>query len=393
MVRPYNISQNLVATPSVYVTADQKRFFAAKKRLYDRFKGFPNVLTQIINPWSYDSDWVLELREVTRDAEELAKQTKPNVPVPPATPVPIDPPWDEDEQDWKEIFYEDPTIERHFLRTGSLLDLVDEDLLEGLVDDGELAEIVLRLDPQLEQEDFKDTFDAAKDFNEGLKKEGGHHWPGPPSYNPHLIATSVNPIVYLNWTDKQLHIRMFNNPGPFAAVGAILLAVPPTVMATGLTMQAMTWALKKMGKEPPAGWETTSEWLLVFAGMWYAGRFIRSIGIPFVSKSWFYTALFSLGSGYAIWAFINQDDKVYRMYKLVKKCYDRENGNVINCVVKSTGSAIVAVVKKDIEAGVDEIIEVIKELGKDATKAFTPFLIAGVAGIALFLFAKRKVGL
>jgi len=425
MPRRYDISQNLVSTPAIYVTADQKAFYVAKKRLYDQFSAFPVVLTQIIIPWTYDSQWRLEEREVRRNAEaEVRKSGRPvPPPVPPAEPAPVPPPG-EPHPGFEEIFYDDPTLRREFVRELTLEQLLDPKGFTNFVKPGELTEITIKLSEFVEPDDYSDIMAAARDFDTALKTQGGLPWLGGPSDDPHLIHTNRNPIVYLNWNEKRLHIRMIegSDGGGYSfpyAVTPDAIFIAGVAITAGTIIAAMRIAffallaidvvidlIEMAGIDVPDEIETTVDIATMVTGVITFGSLFHIFRNPQVaqhilryglSRKWLTKRLLlkgaaTAGAGAAIWMWVSAEDKPYRLWKLSKACYDQD-GNLAACIIVAVGNKIQA----EIETRLERIIEVIKDvgadIGKDLAKTLTPILIVGGLGLAVIMFAKQKVGL
>jgi hypothetical protein len=426
MLRPYNISQNLVATPSRIahtppaLSRDERSFYTTKAWLYERFSGHPEVNTQIINPWTYDSQWRLEEREVIRDAEAMIRDAGQTVPVPKAKPTPKPlPPETQPLPGFEEPFYDDPTITRRMVARDSFIDVFSGRTISALTRPGAMLESIYDLADDLTDDDWPDMFRAAQDWDKLLKEQGATPWPGFPSQHPRLTATDAQPVVYINWPEKQLHVRSVNpsrdfippdDPGTggeayrtpsalpvlgVAGAAAIAATIAAEVMlTTGLTVEIILALYGFAGIEPPAGLETFGNVMLVAGGILSISSLLRLLGegasIVGATKITWMGLLFTLGAGIAIWGFLKTD--WVEVWELIDDCVDA-GGRRWDCTVEIVGDEIVSWYKDAGKIFITKTIEIVGPVLEKAAKSLTPFLIAGAAGIALVIAAKQKVGL
>jgi len=435
MVRPYNISQNLSSvtplwgsTPSVIMptpptlSLDERAFYTTKAWLYERFSGYPEVNTQIINPWTYDPQWRLEEREVIRDAEAMIRASGQRVPVPGAKPAPKPlPPTPQPLPGFQEPFFDDPTMTRRLIGRDSFEDMLSQPPGSELTRPGALLETVLDLADDLTEDDFKDTFDAAKDWNILLKKHGTP-WPGLPSHNPRLTATSKDPIVYLNWPERQIHVRTLNPtrssiypPGendtyingpeayatPYAlpaiifAIGAAAVVASETFMAYGLALKIIIALYEFAGLEPPSQLETMADVMVILSGLLSLMSLVRLLPAGLITAMGFNKfailgALYGIGSGIVIWGYVKTD--WVEVWEIVDECVD-SGGNRIVCTAEVIGKEIIS---WGVEAGeivIYKVKEIAEDVAKGIGKALGPILIVGGAALVLVMAVKPKVGI
>jgi hypothetical protein len=313
------------------------------------------------------------------------------------------------------------------IKSGSFVDLFSGTADPELSRPGALLETILDLADDLTEDDFKDTFDAAKDWNE-LLKEYGTPWPGLPSHNPRLTATSKDPIVYLNWPEKQIHVRTLNPtrssiypPGgngdngwingpeayatPYAlpvvifVIGAAAVGASETFMAYGLALEIIISLYEFAGVEPPDELETMADVMFILSGLLSLLSLVRLLPAGLIKAIGFNKfailgSLYGIGSGIVIWGYVKAD--WIEVWEIVDRCVDA-GGKHWDCTVEIVGDEIVSWV---LDAGrplivkIKEIaLEAAKEIGKTAISAVAPLLLVGGAAVALVLFAKRKVGL
>ena len=406
-----------IANTPPALSLDERSFYTTKAWMYGRFSAYPRVLTQIINPWTYDPQWRQEERELIRDAEAMLRTAGQRVPVPGARPTPKPlPPDVQPLPGFEEPFFEEPTMSMRMVKKGAFIDLFGRTAEQDFSRPGALLETRLDLADDLTDDDFADTFKAAKDWNELLKEEGTIPWPGEPSWNPRLTATSKDPVVYLNWPERQMHVRAVSPerdfiPGDDPGVGGEAYAMPYVVAAApiaiaaaaamaaegfliaGLSLEIILFFYDFAGIDPPSEIETAADVMFILAGILAITTIVRllpEVGTITATKLTWMGVLYSLGNGIAVWAFLKQD--WVEIWELVDECED-DGGNRIVCTTEIIGKNIVT---SHIRAG-ETIVKKVKEVGKDvakeAVKSVAPLLLVGGAAIALVLFAKRKVGL
>lgn len=426
MLRPYNISQNLVATPSRIehtppaLSRDERSFYTTKAWLYERFSVYPEVNTQIINPWTYDPQWRLEEPEVIGDAEAMIRGAGQTVPVPKAKPTPKPlPPETQPLPGFEEPFYDDPTITRRMVVRDSFINVFDRPTAPALTRPGAMLESIYDLADDLTDDDWPDMFRAAQDWDKLLKEQGATPWPGEPSSNPRLIATSEQPVVYINWLEKQLHLRAVNpsrdfipeddsgiygeayrTPSavfafiPAGAVAASAMIAAEVFLATGMTVEIILALHKFAGIEPPTGLETFGKVMLVASGILSISTLLRLLGegasIVGATKITWMGLLFTLGAGIAIWGFLKTD--WVEVWELIDDCVDA-GGKRWDCTVEIVGDEIVSWYKDAGKTFITKTIEVAGPVLEKAVKSITPILIVGGAALVLVMAAKQKVGL
>lgn len=428
-----NIAMPQIPTPSRIantppaLSLDQRSFYTTKAWIYDRFSAYPEVNTQVVNPWTYDPQWRLEERDLIGDAEAMVRAIGERPPVPGARPAPTPLPPDVPPMPgFEEPFFEDPDMAMRLINRYPFFDLFGSITDPDLTRPGAMLETRFDLADDLTDDDFSDAFRAAKDWNELLKEEGATPWPGEPSNNPRLTATSKDPVVYLNWPERQIHLRILNTPrssipefppggndtwinGPEAyatpgaigvavgvtALGATLIIASETFVAIGLGLKIVVALYEFAGIEPPSELETMADVYLIVGGILSIHTLIRLIpeGIPVIvgaTKLGWMGIIFSLGAGIAIWGFLKQDWG--EVWELIDECRD-EGGSLLDCTVEVIVPTVVSWYTKAGKNTIVKVIEVAEPVLEAAAKSLAPLLIVGGAAVALVLFAKRKVGL
>tara|TARA_Y100000310_G_C20671913_1_gene810763 strand:+ start:391 stop:1404 length:1014 start_codon:yes stop_codon:yes gene_type:complete len=337
------------------------------------------------------------------------------VPVAKPTPKPL-PPEAQPLPGFEEPFFDDPTVTRRLAVRDPFIDVFGKPPSSVLTRPGALLETILDLADDLTDDDWPDMFRAAQDWNELLKQEGSTPWPGFPSQNPRLTATDGQPIVYINWPERQLHVRTVNpsrdfipeddpgtggeayrTPSAFFAAGVIPVAAAiaaEVMLTTGLTVEIILALYRFAGVEPPTGLETFGNVMMVTGGILSISTLLRLLGegasIVGATKITWMGLLFTLGAGIAIWGFLKTD--WVEVWELIGDCVDA-GGRRWDCTVEVVGDVVGKWYKDAGKVFFTTLVEVAEPVAKAVGKGFAPFLIVGGAALVLVMAAKQKVGL